>query len=146
MNNDVVVRVTVAILYRNNQFLMQLRDNIPGIIYPGHWGFFGGHIEVGEGAEEALNRELLEEIGFVPPVMKEFGLYRDEKVIRHVYQGALTVGLDQLVLGEGWDMGLLTPEEIRRGEGYSEKAGGMQPLGGIHQKILLDFMASGLGD
>ncbi|MEB3314276.1 MAG: NUDIX domain-containing protein, partial [Cyanobacteriota bacterium] len=39
--------VAVAILYQSNQVLLQLRDDHPGIIYPGQWGFFGGHLEPG---------------------------------------------------------------------------------------------------
>jgi hypothetical protein len=61
-------------------------------------------------------------------------------VIRHVFHAPLTVELHQLVLGEGWDMGLLTPEQIKAGECYSEKAGQVRPLGRPHQQILLDFL------
>jgi hypothetical protein len=61
-------------------------------------------------------------------------------VIRHVFHAPLTVELNQLVLKEGWDMGLLTPEEIRAGERYSENAGQVRPLGRPHQQILLDFL------
>ena len=136
-----LVHVAIAILYRDGKFLLQLRDNIPGIAYPGYWGFFGGHIEAGENPEDALKRELLEEITYTATTVSEFGLYSDAKAIRHVYHGPLTVDLNELVLNEGWDMGLLTPEEIRAGERYSERAGQVRPLGQIHQKILLDFMA-----
>jgi 8-oxo-dGTP pyrophosphatase MutT (NUDIX family) len=134
------VHVAIAILYRDGKFLLQLRDNIPGIIYPGHWGFFGGHMEPDETPEAAVKRELLEEIGYAPPEMSKFGLYSDSSVVRHVFHGELGVELSQLVLGEGWDMDLLTPEEIRQGERYSEKAGEVRPLGRPHQQILLDFI------
>lgn len=134
------VEVAIAILHANHRFLMQLRDNIPGIIYPGHWGFFGGHIDPGETPESAVMRELLEEISYTPPVVSKFRCYSDSDVIRHVFHAPLTVELHQLVLGEGWDMGLLTPQEIRLGECYSEKAGQVRPLGRPHQKILLDFI------
>ena len=30
------------------RYLMQLRDQKPGIFYPGHWGLFGGGIDPGE--------------------------------------------------------------------------------------------------
>ncbi len=119
---------------------MQLRDNIPGILYPGCWGFFGGHIEPGETPEEGIRRELLEEISYVPPELVKFDYYRDSQVIRHAFHGPLTVELDQLVLREGWDMGLIAPEQVRAGSSYSEKVGQLFPLGHPHQKILLDFL------
>ena len=134
------VEVAIAILQSSDRFLMQLRDNTPGIIYPGCWGFFGGHIDPGETPEEAVKRELLEEISYAPPRVSEFRCYSDSQVIRHVFHAPLTVELNQLVLKEGWDMGLVTPEEIRAGERYSEKADQIRPLGRPHQQILLDFL------
>lgn len=138
--NHQPVHVAIAILYCHDQFLMQLRDNIPGILYPGHWGLFGGHIEAGETPEIAVKRELLEEIGYTPSTVTKFGCYADAQAIRHVFHAPLTVELDQLVLNEGWDLGLLTPEQIAQGECYSQIAGTPQPLGTPHQKILLDFI------
>ncbi|AOX03074.1 NUDIX hydrolase [Moorena producens PAL-8-15-08-1] len=134
------VQVAIAILYRQGQFLMQLRDNIPGILYPGLWGLFGGHIEPGETPIEALKRELVEEISYALPSASLFGHYPEPHVFRHVFAVPLTVEVSQLVLGEGWDMGLLTPEQIRQGESYSAKAGQVRPLGPAHQRILLDFL------
>jgi 8-oxo-dGTP pyrophosphatase MutT (NUDIX family) len=136
------VYVAIAILYQQGQFLMQLRDNIPSIVYPGHWGFFGGHIEPGETPEAALKRELLEEINYTPQELVRFGLYPDPGVVRHVYHAPLTVDLKDLVLTEGWDLGLLTPEAIRQGSHYSVQAGQACPLGRPFQKILLDFLNS----
>jgi 8-oxo-dGTP diphosphatase len=139
--NDQPVEVAIAILHTADRFLMQLRDNIPGIIYPGCWGFFGGHIDPGETPEVAVIRELQEEISYKPPVVSEFRCYADSQVIRHVFHAPLMVELEQLVLKEGWDLGLLTPQEIRLGECYSEVAKQVRPLGRPHQQILLDFMA-----
>ena len=138
--NEETVRVAIAILYRDGKFLMQLRDDIPGIIYPGCWGFFGGHIEEGETPEVAVKRELLEEIGYVPPQISEFAVEREGKVIRYIFHGELTVELPDLVLGEGWDLGLVSFEDIQRGSCYSEKAGMRRNLGTPHRKILLDFI------
>jgi len=138
--NEQRVEVAIAILHTADRFLMQLRDNIPGIIYPGCWGFFGGHLDPGETPEAAVKRELLEEIGYSPPVISAFRCYSDPDVIRHVFQAPLTVELDQLVLGEGWDLGLLTLQEISQGECYSAVAGQVRPLGRPHQQILLDFI------
>lgn len=142
--NSQQAEVAIAIIYTKDQFLMQLRDNIPGIIYPGCWGFFGGHIDPGETPEQSVNRELLEEINYLPPQLSLFHCYSDADVIRHVFHAPLTVGLEQLVLGEGWDMGLLTIEDIRAGECYSQKADQVRPLGRPHQQILLDFIEQSL--
>ncbi|MCA1994064.1 MAG: NUDIX hydrolase [Coleofasciculus sp. S288] len=138
------VEVAIAILYRQGQLLMQLRDNIPSILYPGYWGLFGGHIEPGETPEEALKREILEEIGYTLLEASLFGYYPEPHVLRHVFHAPLTVELNQLVLTEGWDMGLLTPEQIQKGECYSERAGQVRPLGPAHQRILLDFLEKGV--
>lgn len=134
-----IAHVAIAILYQGDRVLMQLRDDTPGIVYPGHWGFFGGHLEPGETPEAALRRELQEEIGYVPPQVTLFGQYPGEFTLRHVFQAPLTVGLDQLVLGEGWDMQLLPLASIERGEHYSERVGRLCPIGAPHQQILLDF-------
>jgi 8-oxo-dGTP diphosphatase len=134
------VHVAIAILYQNNKFLMQLRDNIPGILYPGYWALFGGHIEPGETPDIAVQREILEEIAYILPPFVEFGCYPDERVVRHVFHAPLLVELNQLVLNEGWDMGLLTPEDIRQGNCYSQNAGEVRPLGYMHQRIILDFL------
>lgn len=32
-------KVALAILHQDGKFLMQLRDDNPDILYPGHWGF-----------------------------------------------------------------------------------------------------------
>ena len=137
------VHVAIAILYQQGQFLMQLRDNITGIVYPGHWGLFGGHLEPGETPVVAVERELIEEIGHAPPGLSEFGCYSDSRAVRHVYHAPLTVGLNQLVLNEGWDMGLLTPEQILQGSSYSAKANQVRPLVPATQRILLDFINTG---
>ncbi|AFY38358.1 NUDIX hydrolase [[Leptolyngbya] sp. PCC 7376] len=146
MNNSILV--AIAILTQGDSVLMQLRDDIPGIIYPGCWGFFGGHLEPSETPEEALEREILEEIAYQIPRTKiqKFGVYSDElqsetlkSVHRHVFQVPLTVFLRDLILNEGWDMRLLNQQAAQDGGAYSEKAKKWRPMPAIHQQILLDF-------
>lgn len=132
--------VAIAILYQNDQFLLQLRDDVPGILYPGHWGFFGGHLEPGEDAETAVYRELEEEIGYRAPCLELFERREFDHAIRNVFQGPLMVPVHQLELNEGWDLGLCTVADIQRGARFSEKAGEDRPLGPPHQKILLSFL------
>ena len=139
-----LVEVAMAILYRENRFLMQLRDDFDHIIYPGVWGFFGGHIEVGENPAAGIERELLEEIGYVPPQLDLFVEQADDRVRRYFYYGALTVPIRELALNEGQDLALCSVEEIERGEKYSARLGEMRSLGEPHQKALLAFIESGL--
>lgn len=55
--------VAAIILVDGERYLLQLRDNVPQIFFPGHWGLFGGAVEPGESEEQALRREVEEEIG-----------------------------------------------------------------------------------
>jgi 8-oxo-dGTP pyrophosphatase MutT (NUDIX family) len=140
MMTDAPVEVAIAILPRDGKFLMQLRDNIPTILYPGLWGLFGGHIEPGETPEIAVQREVLEEIGYSIAEPKKFGRYGDDRVLRHVFYAPLTVDISELNLQEGWDFGLIAPEQIEAGSAYSPVAGEERPLGSVHQQIMIDFM------
>lgn len=57
-----VVEVAVGVLIQpDGQFLLTSRP--PGKVYEGFWEFPGGKLEEGESIEEALRRELQEEIG-----------------------------------------------------------------------------------
>jgi 8-oxo-dGTP pyrophosphatase MutT (NUDIX family) len=48
----------------DGRYLMQLRDPKPTILLPGHWALFGGTVDPGETGEQAMRRELLEELEF----------------------------------------------------------------------------------
>src|SRR5215472_2096148 len=52
------------LVLEDGRYLLQLRDDIPQIWYPGHWGLFGGAVDPGEDAVAALRRELREELDF----------------------------------------------------------------------------------
>ena len=56
------VDVAVGVLIQpNGDFLLTSRP--PGKVYEGYWEFPGGKLEAGETVEQALRRELIEEIG-----------------------------------------------------------------------------------
>jgi 8-oxo-dGTP pyrophosphatase MutT (NUDIX family) len=62
-----------AILVRDDgRYVMQLRDSIPEIFYPGHWGCFGGAVEAGEDPADAMRRELEEELEFTVRDLQRF--------------------------------------------------------------------------
>lgn len=57
-----VVEVAVGVLLQaDGRFLLTSRP--PGKVYEGYWEFPGGKLERGENVEQALRRELQEEIG-----------------------------------------------------------------------------------
>jgi 8-oxo-dGTP diphosphatase len=58
----VIVEVAAAVIERDDgSFLLAQRP--PGKVYAGYWEFPGGKVEPGEPAEQALARELREELG-----------------------------------------------------------------------------------
>jgi 8-oxo-dGTP diphosphatase len=72
MNESVLripVDVAVGILINSSgQFLLTSRP--PGKVYSGYWEFPGGKFEPGEQVEQALRRELLEELGITATSIK----------------------------------------------------------------------------
>ena len=56
-----------AIIFREDgKLLMQQRDFTKGLPFPGRWTFFGGSAEKNENIKNALKRELIEELEFIP--------------------------------------------------------------------------------
>lgn len=56
--------VAALLVQEDGRYVLQLRDSLPQIWFPDHWGLFGGAIDDGETPTEALVRELREELGF----------------------------------------------------------------------------------
>jgi 8-oxo-dGTP pyrophosphatase MutT (NUDIX family) len=64
--------VAALLLLEDGRYIMQLRDAIPDIFYPDHWGCFGGAVAAGETSLAALRRELEEELEYAPDGAQEF--------------------------------------------------------------------------
>jgi len=123
--------VVVVLPVRDGKLLMQLRDKIDGIDFPGHWGLFGGAIEVADGDPgAAAQRELFEEVGYWAPDMrcldvKHYNLplhieeHRD--LVQHSFYCSLAIPPDELELNEGMDWGLFSQAEILSGQLYSQR-------------------------
>ncbi len=122
------VEVALAMLQREGRWLMQLRDEIPTIVAPGCWGLFGGHLDPGETPEQALRRELLEEISWQPQALQLVMVHHIHRRTAHVFRGELSVPLEQLQLLEGQDMDLVSPEQLLAGSIWSTKLSTHRPL------------------
>ncbi|HUC62606.1 MAG TPA: NUDIX domain-containing protein [Alphaproteobacteria bacterium] len=54
--------VAAILVLEDGRYVLQLRDDVPEIWYPGHWGCFGGGVDPAEEPRAALRRELREEL------------------------------------------------------------------------------------
>ena len=122
------VVVALAMLERQGQWLLQLRDDIPGIAAPGCWGLFGGHLDPGESPDQALRRELLEEIGWAAADLPFWFTHSNPQRIAHFFMVQLTLPLQELRLLEGQDMVLASEKELGSGQIWSPRLGELRPL------------------
>lgn len=53
--------------------------------YPGYLALFGGAIEPGETPEQAMRREIAEELDFTPGPCRLLGVYASPGYVRHVF-------------------------------------------------------------
>jgi 8-oxo-dGTP pyrophosphatase MutT (NUDIX family) len=112
--------VAAIITVEDGRYLMQLRDDMPGIFYPGHWGCFGGAVGHGETDVAALQRELAEELEMHAPHAEEFITFDfdlrklgQSRCYRTYYEVKTTAAqAARCVLHEGAEMRLFAPTEL----------------------------------
>jgi 8-oxo-dGTP pyrophosphatase MutT (NUDIX family) len=112
--------VAAIITVEDGRYLMQLRDDIPRIFYPGHWGCFGGAVGPEEDPIQALARELAEELEMQPTgvdefVKLDFDLRKlgQKQCYRTYYEIKVTEDeVSRFVLHEGAEMRLFAPAEL----------------------------------
>jgi 8-oxo-dGTP diphosphatase len=95
------IRVVAAVVRRGDVLLVTRRPDRPG--RPGQWEFPGGKVEPGEGEEEALRRELREELGCDARVgellLRHTHRYPDLEVELAFYACALAAGAEPAPIG-----------------------------------------------
>lgn len=113
MQQPIVVKAIIK--DQSGRFLLQHRDNIPGIAEPDRWSFFGGLVEDGETLIVALERELQEELSCrVGQVEKElFRWYRQHTGELHVcFLVKFTAQNEDLILMEGQGVAWFSFDEL----------------------------------
>ncbi len=130
-----------AIILQNKQgnVLLYLRDNKPSIPFPHHWDLFGGHVEEGETPEEALERELKEELGIELHDYKFFKKYEVTEGdvapnTKYIYSGVIDVPANELTLHEGERLSFFKSDEIPN-----------LPIANVLKEIILDYLSAANG-
>lgn len=101
----------------NGEILLYLRDNKPGIPFPNHWDLIGGHVEDGESPEEALIREVKEELDID---LKDYSFYKKYVCLsgdayentKYIFFGKINIPIEEITLLEGERPQFFTREEI----------------------------------
>jgi len=113
----VVAIAQIILENEKGELLLYLRDNKPGIPFPLHWDLIGGHVEEGETPEQALVREVKEELDID---LKEFSFFRKYDCIegdaypnvKFIYTGRINLPIEEITLLEGDHPRYFSKEEI----------------------------------
>jgi mutator protein MutT len=96
--------LAVAAILSNSQgeILLQQRENTPGLPFAGYWTLPGGKVEDGETPDEAVHRELIEEIGLDVP-LKRWARYdrpgpNRMAIAQYVYTGRIDQEISRLAV------------------------------------------------
>lgn len=112
--------VAAMLMLDDGRYVMQLRDDKRGIFYPGHWGCFGGAVNPGEPPDDALRRELKEELEFdaldytvFTQFDFDFSPLGGTKVFRIYYEVNVPApAFERFVLHEGAGFGAFTAKSL----------------------------------
>jgi len=113
-----MIEIAQALLFdRDGKLLIYLRDDKPSIPFPNHWDLIGGHVEAGETPEEALCREVHEEIDVRLDAWRLFRRY--ECLVgdvypntKFIYYAQLDVAPADLTLHEGQRLTSIAPSQL----------------------------------
>ncbi|MDP9375080.1 MAG: NUDIX domain-containing protein [Chloroflexota bacterium] len=114
-----VPTVTAILLNSQRHVLLQQRDEKPGLAFGGYWTLPGGKVERGEKPDDAIRRELMEELGLVVPLTQWKAYERPHQsgssgasfvarllnvtIIQYIYTGQTDRDIASLTPSEGQD-------------------------------------------
>jgi 8-oxo-dGTP diphosphatase len=108
--------VTAILHNSQGHVLLHQRDEKPGLVFAGYWSTLGGKIEDDESPDEAMHRELMEEIGVTVPVMLwkvyDRPISPTFTIVQHVFTGRIDYALSDIVLMEGQDLNYFSAEAL----------------------------------
>lgn len=104
----------------DGRYVLQRRDDKLGIFFPDFWGAFGGAIEAGETPEQALCREIREELDiaidnytFFCRLVLDFRYAGAGEVDRHFFVVPVSDdAIARMVVHEGIGYGLFSADEL----------------------------------
>ena len=133
------IEVSQALIHFKGSYLMQLRDFKDWIESPGHWGFFAGHIEPGESAEQTMFREIKEELCWQPGDIYFLGnlIFGNRRM--HVFFCDLNNNIESLSLMEGEEIGVFLSDEIKENKLFSKKKNSFFPITEISHRVFNKF-------
>jgi 8-oxo-dGTP diphosphatase len=107
----------IILLNRNNEVLLLLRDNKIDIPYPNMWDIPGGKVEEGESPEQALRREMMEEMSIKNlGEIKLFKIFTSENLTDNIFWKRLDLNLREIELNEGQVLGYFDLKKIQETE------------------------------
>ena len=95
--------VSVILINKEKQFLFHLRDNKKNIPFPNFWSFISGGVEENETLEEALKREVKEEIGcnIKNPIFVGILNIDNFGTLTYIYKAKINKKINEMNLTEG---------------------------------------------
>ncbi len=120
MGNILRVQGVSAIpINSEGKILLQQRDDRPDLSFPGCWTTFGGKVEDGETPNEAMRRELLEEIELELPLklwkVEDYPMERNgQKIVveSFIYVGRIDRAASEIMLNEGQALGYFALNDL----------------------------------
>jgi 8-oxo-dGTP pyrophosphatase MutT (NUDIX family) len=116
----------VILVDPQGRVLMQLRDDNPKIMFPGHWGLTGGAAHPGETPEQTARREVEEETGIALERFEPFRAYyfNEQGVGKktsskadyelYLYHAPCSTPAEEMACGEGRGLRFFARDEVEQ--------------------------------